>query len=104
MFAQEVVAHVEVILVRLGGRVDCQQNRTVVVLKNLDARIFKIRQKQTPYGPQGKCLLKAFCHRNVFGLTRGDTRDLQIPQNPSRGLPVLVFGGMRKSRYHPPGI
>ena len=72
MFSEEVAAHVDVLRVRVSDRVDRYLNRTVVVLKNLDARIHKIRQEETPHGPQEKCLLKAFCHCNVFDLTRGE--------------------------------
>ena len=44
MFSQEVVAHVDVLRVRVIDWVDRQLNRTVVVLKSLDARIPKNRQ------------------------------------------------------------
>ena len=71
MTFKEVVAHVDVVQVRVGDRVDRQLNRTVV-LKILDVRISKIRQEETPHGPQEKRLLNAFWHCNVFGLTRGE--------------------------------
>ena len=78
MFLQEVVAHVDVLRVRVGDRVDRQLNRTVVVLKNLDARIPKLRQEETPHRPQENRLLKAFCHCNVLSLTRGECSDFFV--------------------------
>ena len=40
------MAHVDALRVRLGGRVDRQLNRTVVVLKNLDARTPKTGERK----------------------------------------------------------
>ena len=95
MLSQEVVAHVDVLRVRVGDRVDCQLNRTAVVLKNLNARIPKIRQEETPHGPQEQCLLEAFCHRNVFSLTRGERGALLRHRNPLDGRPPTHHSSTR---------
>lgn len=46
--SQEVAANVDVLRVRRSHWVDPHLNRTVVVLKNVNARIPKIKQKKTP--------------------------------------------------------
>ena len=41
--SQEVVTNIDVLRVRVGHRVNCQLDRTVVVHKNLTTRILQIR-------------------------------------------------------------
>ena len=49
MFVQEIMTHVDVLRVSVGDRVNRQLDRTIVVLKNLDARIPKpgMRKRHT---------------------------------------------------------
>ena len=94
MTFKEVVAHVDVVQVRVGDRVDRQLNRTVV-LKILDVRISKIRQEETPHGPQEKCILKALRDFQVFGLTRGECGTILRPRNPLDRRPPTHHGSTR---------
>ena len=89
------MTNVDVLRVRVGDRVNRQLDRTVLVLKNLDARITIIRQEETPHGPQENCILRAFLHCNVLGLTRGEYGAILRPRNSLDGRPPPHHGSTR---------
>ena len=68
--SQEVVTYMHVLQIRICYGVNPHLNRTVVVLKNLDARVAKIGQKKTPPTQQEKGLIQTLRHRNILCLTR----------------------------------
>ena len=68
------------------------QNRTVVVLKNPDARVLKNGQEKTPDRPQETCLLETFRHRNILPLTQGECGALLRPRSPLDGCTPTHHG------------
>ena len=83
--SQMMVAHVDMIRIRVRHGVLCQLYCTLVVLKNFHALFAASRQTKTPKlnVPHKKSLLGALRHRHVFGLRGGKRNAFLRPRKPA---------------------
>ena len=82
MLSQKVVTHTDVFRVRVRHGVNCHLDRTLTFPRKPGCTGPQNQAVENATRAARKRILKAFCHCNVLGLTRGEFGALLCQRNP----------------------